>query len=471
MIAPVTQSKSASSPSKSDSQDGPRIVAIFRRDVSQSNILAQQFKEKGLETITLETAEALRGLMGGQEMHLLILDNEMDGFFSGLEVIKKLRASLVRVPAILLNRNSESSAADAKSAGAVTVLDAAADHASIVKVALGILERQSNEANGIPERARAIVERQTDLPVLSQLTMQLLQYLEMPPEQVPVADLCRLISVDPRATAVLFKAANASMNGLSRSITNVADAVRVLGVRPTIGHVLNAAVTSGLGALSKGVPSELQAWHARRGMIIASTTSSFSQELENRSDEAAFLLGILQDVGILGLLRGFPKQYQAALKRWRTIGHLKLAPLEQADFGCTHADISAAMMERWGMPASFIPPVLHHLKSQENAARLGIDTGMLRVMTIAESLADLIELPHPTRRHALNAVLSEYGADKSAQCLRSLSRASAKASEAFQLLSLPLPSAEQLESMVRSTITESLSNSGEEAATTPAATM
>jgi HD-like signal output (HDOD) protein len=219
------------------------------------------------------------------------------------------------------------------------------------------------------------------------------------------------------------------------------------------------------------VPSELQAWHARRGMIIASTTSSFSQELENRSDEAAFLLGILQDVGILGLLRGFPKQYQAALKRWRTIGHLKLAPLEQADFGCTHAEISAAMMERWGMPASFIPPVLHHLKSQENAARLGIDTGMLRVMTIAESLADLIELPHPTRRHALNAVLSEYGADKSAQCLRSLSRASAKASEAFQLLSLPLPSAEQLETMVRSTITESLSNSAEEAATTSAASM
>jgi HD-like signal output (HDOD) protein len=477
MIAPVTQSKSATqsktapSPSKSDSHEGPRIVAIFRRDVSQSAVLAQQFKEKGLEAITLETADALRGLTGGgQEMHLLIIDNEMDGFFSGLEVIKKLRASLVRVPAILLNRNSESSAADAKSAGAVTVLDAAADPVSIVKVALGILERQSNEANGIPERARAIVERQTDLPVLSQLTMQLLQYLEMPPEQVPVTELCKLISVDPRATAVLFRASNASMNGLSRSVSNVADAVRVLGVRPTIGHVLNAAVTSGLGALSKGVPSELQAWHARRGMIIASTTSSFSQELENRSDEAAFLVGILQDVGILGLLRGFPKQYQAALKRWRTIGHLKLAPLEQADFGCTHADISAAMMERWGMPASFIPPVLHHLKSQENAARLGIDTGLLRVMTIAENLADLIELPHPTRRHALNAVLAEYGADKSAQCLRSLSRASAKASEAFQLLSLPLPSAEQLESMVRSTITESLSGSGEEAATTPAAT-
>ena len=283
--------------------DKARVAAIFRRELSQAAALATRFKEAGVDAVTLESAEALRGLLGGKELDLLVLDNELDGFFTGLEVIRKLRASLIRVPAILLNRNSESGSVDAKSAGAVTVIDAATEEAAIVKLGLGILERQSNDANGIPERARAIVERQSDLPVLSQLTMQLLQYLEMSPEQVPVADLCRLISIDPRATAVLLKAGNASANGVSRSITNVADAVRVLGVRPTIGHVLNAAVTSGLGALSKGLPSELQSWHARRGMFIACTTSSFGQELENRSDEAAFLVGILQDVGILALLR------------------------------------------------------------------------------------------------------------------------------------------------------------------------
>jgi HD-like signal output (HDOD) protein len=447
-----------------------RFVAIFRRDPAQAAALSNGFQEAGIDAMSLESAEALRGLFGSGDVDLLVLDNELDGFFSGLEVVRKLRSTMIRVPAILLNRNSETGPIDPKSAGAVTVIDAATDEAAIVRLGLGILERQADEADGIPERARVIVERQSDLPVLSQLTMQLLQYLEMSPEQVPVNELCRLISIDPRAMAVLFKAANASMNGMSRSISNVADAVRVLGVRPTIGHVLNAAVTSGLGALSKGVPSELQAWHARRGMFIACTTSSFGQELENRSDEAAFLLGILQDVGILALLRGFSKQYQAVLRRWRTIGQLRLPALEQAEFGCNHAEVSAAMMERWGMPASFIPAVLHHLKPQETAASLGIDLGLLRVMTIAETLADMIELPHPSRRHALNTVLAEYGAERSALCLRSLSRASAKASEAFQLLSLPLPSAEQLESIVRSTITNNLSAVAEELASAAVAT-
>jgi HD-like signal output (HDOD) protein len=429
-----------------------RVAAIFRRDIALSTTLAERLKEAGLEATILQSPEALRGLLDGRDLHLLILDNELDGFFSGLEVIKKLRSSLIRVPAILLNRNAESGPLDAKSAGAVTVIDAATEEAAIVRAALGIVQGQKDDGNGIPERARAIVERQHDLPVLSQLTTQLLRYLDMPPEQVPVNELCRMISMDPRATAVLFKAANASMNGMSRSISNVPDAVRVLGVRPTIGQVLNAAVTSGLGALSKGVPSDLQAWHARRGMFIACATSSFAQELEDCSDEAAFLLGILQDVGILAMLRGFPKQYQAALKRWRTIGQLRLPALEQADFGCTHAEVSAAMMERWGMPASLIPPVLHHLKSQENATALGIDLGLLRVMTIAETLADVIELPHPSRRLALNNVLAEYGPEKSARCQRSLTVAATKAYEAFQLLSLPLPNADQLETIVRSTL-------------------
>jgi HD-like signal output (HDOD) protein len=429
-----------------------RVAAVLRREPALSEALAARLKDVGLEATTLQSPEALRGLLDGRELHLLILDNELDGFFSGMEVIKKLRSSLIRVPAILLNRNAESGPLDAKTAGAVTVIDAATDEATIVKAALGIVQGQKEDGSGIPERARAIVERQHDLPVLSQLTTQLLRYLEMPPEQVPVAELCRMISMDPRATAVLFKAANASVNGVSRSISNVPDAVRVLGVRPTIGQVLNAAVTSGLGALSKSLPGELQAWHARRGMFIACATSSFASELEECSDEGAFLLGILQDVGILAMLRGFPKQYPAALKRWRTIGQLRLSALEQADFGCTHAEVSAAMMERWGMPESLIPPVLHHLKSQDNAAALGIDLGLLRVMTIAETLADVIELPHPSRRLALNNVLAEYGPEKNARCQRSLRLASTKAYEAFQLLSLPLPSAEQLETIVRSTL-------------------
>ena len=119
--------------------------------------------------------------------------------------------------------------------------------------------------------------------------------------------------------------------------------------------------------------------------MIASTASMVAKELEGRSEETAFLLGILQDVGMLALMCTYPKEYRAALKRWRTVGHIKLAAAEQTEIGCTHGEISAAIMKRWDMPTSLLMPVLHHLGSASDADRLGLDMGFHRSSSVAEA--------------------------------------------------------------------------------------
>jgi hypothetical protein len=225
-----------------------------------------------------------------------------------------------------------------------------------------------------------------------------------------------------------------------------------LGVRPTIGSVLNAAVTAGMGGLAKGLPTDLQSWHARRGMLIASTASMVAKDLEDRSEESAFLMGILQDVGILTLLCTYPKEYRNVLKRWRTVGHIKLAAAEQAELGCTHGEISAAVMKRWGMPVSLLLPVLHHLAPTNDADRSGVDLGFHRSLNVAEALADLIDAPHAMRRFTLNSLLSGYGTEKKAACQHSVKSATVKASQAFQMLAVPVPSAPQLESMLQAAL-------------------
>jgi two-component system cell cycle response regulator len=193
-------------------------------------------------------------------------------------------------------------------------------------------------------------------------------------------------------------------------------------------------------------------------MLIASTSSHFAEQLEHRSGETALLLGILQDIGMPILLRAHPKEYGAVLHRWREIGHLKLASIEQSELGCTHADVSAALLKRWNMPSALVRPVLHHLQPTADAAKAGVDSGLHRVMMIAEALADSIDAPHANRRSALDRMLASYGLpQKKAACL-SLQNAVAKAAEAFQLMSVPLPSAQELESMVRSALSESLPN-------------
>ena len=80
--------------------------------------------------------------------------------------------------------------------------------------------------------------------------------------------------------------------------------------------------------------------------------------------------------------------------------------IERSELGCTHAEVSAAMLERWQLPASLIVPVLHHLEPPQDAARLGIDPGLHRVMLIGEAMADLIDAPHASRRHTLDSLLA-----------------------------------------------------------------
>ncbi len=122
------------------------------------------------------------------------------------------------------------------------------------------------------------------------------------------------------------------------------------------------------------------------------------------------------------------------------------------ELGCTHAEISAALLEHWDMPSAILLPVMHHLESTANAVRLGVDAGFHRAMSIAEALVDSIDAPHPSRRIVLDQLLASYGAGQKTACLDSIATAVRTAYDAFQLLDARLPSPAELEALVRSAL-------------------
>ena len=152
--------------------------------------------------------------------------------------------------------------------------------------------------------------------------------------------------------------------------------------------------------------------------------------MERRPAELAFLSGLLQDVGILAMLHSVPKIITPFSTAGGRSGPLKLAMIERSELGCTHAEVSAAMLERWQLPASLIVPVLHHLEPRQDAARLGIDPDLHRVMMIGEAIADLVDAPHASRRHTLDSLLAHYGPGEQSACRKTLIRATSKATEA-----------------------------------------
>lgn len=413
---------------------------------------------RGVEAVPVASADGLYRMLKERRANLYVIDNQLDGAFSGFEILTRLRKQWAHVPAVLIDAADSPETEKARAMTGVTLIPSSGN---TNEIALKLVAVTARHQVVISKTARELVERQHKLPVMSRLVSRLVEYLGKTPDEVSLTELGRELTLDPKAALLVLKAANASSNGISREIVNVNDAIRLLGVQRALGHVLASTVTDGTEQLAKGVLGEQRKWHARRGILTAITASTFAEKLEDRSSETGRLLGILQDVGILLFLRQYPEQYVALLRRWRTSGHLKLAALEQMELGCTHAEVSAALLDYWDLPGAIIHPVMHHLESTPNAVRLGVDAGFHRAMSIAEALVDSIDAPHPTRRVVLDQLLASYGAAQKAACLDSIATAVRTAYDAFQLLDASLPSPSDLETLVRSALKQG-SPSGQE---------
>lgn len=150
----------------------------------------------------------------------------------------------------------------------------------------------------------------------------------------------------------------------------VAQAVRAPGDLP--GELLARVVPFAEGAAaepaaarSAGLLLEVERW-ARRAeaccagfeaarfsehcLLTAWLAEALGEELQDwmaLSGETLFTAGLLHDVGRLVLVERYPAEYVRVLAEARS--ELPLHALEVAAFGCTHAQVSALVVEEWGL--------------------------------------------------------------------------------------------------------------------------
>src|ERR1700734_3014334 len=66
-------------------------AVVFRREPARSSGLAGTPSASGVRAHGISSFDALRDLVEAKRVNLLILDNQIGGFFTGLEVVRKLR--------------------------------------------------------------------------------------------------------------------------------------------------------------------------------------------------------------------------------------------------------------------------------------------------------------------------------------------------------------------------------------------
>ena len=158
--------------------------------------------------------------------------------------------------------------------------------------------------------------------------------------------LAEIIKTDPALTARILSLANSTFYQRFARTTTVNQAVSVLGVSTVKCLALSTTVlkpeliekNSGLN------PKEFFTYV----LLNAATAECLARELKLKASEEMFIIGLLNDIGLIFLVHHYPAEYRRVLSLKGKADSLRSAEVEI--LGIDHYEISHLLARKWHLP-------------------------------------------------------------------------------------------------------------------------
>jgi HD-like signal output (HDOD) protein len=165
--------------------------------------------------------------------------------------------------------------------------------------------------------------------------------------------IARLVSQDAGLTVKVLQLANSPLFGQGYQITNTVDAVMCLGTELISAVVLAQSLFRHYESLAHWEINLQQIWaHCWQTAYFAQHICTEMQFARNAGEDA-FMAGLMHETGRFILVDNFPKEFDAACQAARQMNS-PLAPRLRETFKTTPAEITAYVLELWGMPPSVV---------------------------------------------------------------------------------------------------------------------
>lgn len=235
---------------------------------------------------------------------------------------------------------------------------------------------------------KTLVSRIDKLPTLPATYQRLVECLKRPDSSMD--DVAKIIAMDPSMSARLLKVVNSAYFGLAKPVAEVARAGTLLGLDRLMALVLGQGLFS--GAEAPRVPGfSLEAlWSHSIATATAAHRIAQEEKLDKETVAAAFLAGMLHDIGKLVLAMGMPNEYARVLELSR--GRPGSEPeLEALELKATHPDVGAYLVGLWGLPNSIAEAIAYH---EDPSQALG-SFGLPGIVHVADRIANHPEITDP----------------------------------------------------------------------------
>jgi putative nucleotidyltransferase with HDIG domain len=192
-----------------------------------------------------------------------------------------------------------------------------------------------------------------ELPPFPSIAVKLLQLLS--DEDVQVKKLIELLRSDTALSAELLRRANSAMYGARTQVSSLQHGLVLLGFDQVRGLAMAVALGSYVKSAMR-IAALRRCW--RHSLATALLSERLGKAISFESDRA-YTAGLLHDIGLLGLMVNFPKEYANLLLVSGENG-FDIRVTEQAMFDVDHCEAGAWLARQWSFPADILESVRRH---------------------------------------------------------------------------------------------------------------
>ncbi len=248
-------------------------------------------------------------------------------------------------------------------------------------------------SDSLPDDKEAILDailRNPRIPSPPTLALRIFQ--ELGDEDCKVEEVTRLLAHDPGLSAKILRTMNSALHGQARAVTSVRQATVMLGSRRLRSLILGLA----LPIMQSGVDHDAG---LQRFWMTSITGAVMAGELAQRchwpAPEDELAAALLRDLGMILLHQTFPEQYDPL---WVSadlgnIGADQQCAWEERQFGVHHAQVSAALLERWQLPMELVTPIRFHHHPEQTLDRVARMVESAFLLDFVTRLADMARVP------------------------------------------------------------------------------
>ena len=184
------------------------------------------------------------------------------------------------------------------------------------------------------------------------------------------------IRTDPALTSRLLRTVNSVHYAQREPATTVERAVTVLGLNRVKTICLGFQLVGHLDRLG-GVPFDMKRFW-QHSLLRACLARGIAKRIVPRREEEAFLIGLLQDCGVLLLAQSLGNSYSELYGR--DLSPTAFHSMERETFPHTHADAIAALAFEWNLPDIIATPLASHHERVE-LSETATEQDMLRAVS------------------------------------------------------------------------------------------